>query len=266
MVLGTLIGMIIVLLFIILLDRKILGSIQGREGPVVVSFFGFLQAPIDGMKIFFKSVVFNRFSNKMVFFIAPLFVFFLSTVGWTFIPLSAIGGVFDLNYDLLIIYTLMSLGVLGFVLAAWAALSSNFPVLGAIREVVQMLAYELLIGFVFLILMLFTGTMGLRGCVAAQHSVWFIFLLTPVAFLFYVVIIAELHRTPFDLSEAEAELTAGYQTEHGGSAFSAFFLAEYNNVFILASVFTLGFIGGWLSPLFFFGAATLFSLKVVLVI
>ena len=239
---------IIMLLFVILLDRKILGSIQGREGPVVLGMFGLFQSPIDGMKIFFKTIIFNRFTNKFAFFLCPLVAFFLGTLYWSFLPTSSLGGVLDLTYDLLVVYTLMSLGVVAFVIAAWSAFLSKFPVLGAIRELVQMLAYELLTGLAFLTLMLFSGGMSFRNLIASQECVWFIFLITPFAILLFIVILAELHRTPFDLSEAEAELTAGYQAEHGGSAFSAFYLAEYNNVLVFSLIFVVSFLGGWFNP------------------
>lgn len=164
------------------------------------------------------------------------------------LPVTQYGGAVDFEYDLMSLNILGSVEVFIFVFATWAALSSKFPTLAALREVAQQCAVEALTGFCFLVVALYGGTLSIRAIVDAQEYVWYFFVVTPYAYIYYLAVLAELHRTPSDLTEAESELTAGYQAEHGGILFSLFYLSEYGGIVVSSILFSLLFLGGWFLP------------------
>jgi NADH-quinone oxidoreductase subunit H len=235
----------VILLLAINAERRWLAFAQGREGPSVAGSFGLLQTALDGLKVFLKTVAFSRGTAKITFFLLPVLLVVLGFFTWTILPLSPNGAVVDFSYDIVLAYFLLSWDVLAFVCAAWSAFGSKFPTLSALREIIQMCAFELVIGFCFLIAAVHAGTLSIHSCVEGQAAIWFGLVAWPYVFLFYLSMLAELHRTPFDLTEAESELTAGYQSEHGGILFSLFFLCEYNGVLLLSTLFSLLLLGGW---------------------
>lgn len=199
---------------------------------------------MDGFKVFLKTIVVSKKSNKIFFFILPLYLFISGFLKLTFLPVSTYGGNIDFKYDILIIHVLTVFDTLVFIIAAWSSFSSKFPSISTLRQVAQLCAFELVGSFCLLSVISLSGTLSFRGCIDAQQAVWFVFLLIPYAFLFFVVILAETHRTPADFMEAESEVTAGYQTEFGGVIFSFFYLAEYLSIIVLSIVYTALFFGG----------------------
>jgi NADH:ubiquinone oxidoreductase subunit H len=237
--------LVISLLVIVIAERKILAAMQGREGPSVVGLGGILQTAVDGLKVFFKNIVFSRRSFKIAFFVLPLILMFLNFFKIAYIPTSSTAAVGVFEYDIFLIYVITSIDVFVFILSSWMAFTSKFPTLAAVRELAQMCSFELVYGFCVLAVILNAGSLCFRTCIASQSFIWFFFILTPYAFLFFIAILAESHRIPIDTSESESELVAGYQTEHGGFNFSFFYLAEYGGIIISSLIFSILFLGGW---------------------
>jgi len=238
--------------------------VQGREGPSIVGVFGFGQTAVDGVKTFFKNIVVSRRSAKILFFLLPTLLLFFNFIKILFVPTSITGGVIDFEYDILIIYVLISFDVLVLVYASWVSFTSKFPTISSLREIAQLCSFELVSGFCLLSVVMHAGSLSLRTCIAAQHFVWFFFIITPYAYLFFVVVVAELHRTPVDLSEAESEIVAGYQSEFGGFNFSFFYLAEYSNLLISGIIYVALFLGGWNSVFCWFESDFFMTVKISL--
>jgi NADH-quinone oxidoreductase subunit H len=251
------------ILFTILGERRTLAEIQGREGPSVTGFGGFVQAIVDGMKTFFKAVLVSKRSFKVLFFMLPAGLLLVNIIKFAVLPLSKVGGFVDFEYDLAFLNLLGSFEVFIFVFASWVALSSKFPTIAALRGIAQQCAVEALTGFCFIIVALYAGSLSIRTVVESQEYVWYFFVVTPYAYVYYLAILSELHRTPSDVTEAESELTAGYQVEHGGILFSLFYLSEYGGIVVSAIVFSLLFLGGWFLPLGLGAHSLVLFLKVV---
>ena len=244
-ILVSTIMLVVSLLAVVIAERKILASMQGREGPSVVGLGGVLQTAVDGLKVFFKNTVFSRKSFKIAFFVLPLVLMFLNFLKIAYIPTSSSAAVGVFEYDIFLIYVITSIDVFVFILSSWLAFTSKFPTLAAVRELAQMCSFELIYGFCVLAVVLNAGSLCFRTCILSQNFIWFFFILTPYAFLFFVAILAESHRIPIDTSESESELVAGYQTEHGGFNFSFFYLAEYGSIIVSSIIFSIFFFGGW---------------------
>lgn len=247
----TLVPLLISIAFFTLAERKIMASIQRRRGPNVVGMWGLLQPFADGLKALIKELIIPYQANRFLFILAPCITFVLSLVNWAIMPFSYNEVIADLNYGLLYIYALSSLAVYGIILAGWVS-QSKYPFLGAIRSAAQMISYEVSIGFIFVIIALCAHSLNLMDIVYAQEvNGWFIVTLFPMAGVFFISIIAETNRAPFDLPEAEAEIVAGYNLEYSSIIFAFFFLGEYGNILLMSALFSLLFLGGWL-PLFSF--------------
>lgn len=230
-----------------LLERKVMAAMQRRMGPNVVGVLGLLQPLADGLKLLVKEPIIPRKANRFLFIAAPIIVLVLSLFGWVLLPLSMISLVdFDLN--LLYVIVVGVLEVYGILFAGWAS-NSKYALLGGLRASAQMVSYELAMGFVYLILVFLVGSFNLTDIVLYQRDIWFATTLFPMAVVFFIAMLAETNRTPFDLPEAEAELVAGYNVEYSGMLFAFFFLGEYSNMLFLSSIFSLVFLGGWLNPL-----------------
>jgi NADH-quinone oxidoreductase subunit H len=240
---------------IIYVDRKIWAAMALRRGPNVVGPFGLLQSFADGLKVFLKETIIPSAANRGLFLLAPILTFTVALVAWAVIPFSAKAVLADINVGLLYILAVSSLGVYGVIIAGWSS-NSKYPFFSALRAAAQMVSYEVSIGFVLISIVLWAGTFNLNGIVLAQkaHVLGFINgfafnpLLFPMAIVFLISSMAETARTPFDLTEAESELVAGYQTEYSSMSFALFWLGEYGNVLLMCALNAVLFWGGWLPP------------------
>jgi NADH-quinone oxidoreductase subunit H len=241
---------------IIYVDRKVLGAVMMRRGPNVVGPFGLLQSFADGLKVFLQETIIPSAANKGIFLLAPIVTFTVALVAWAVIPFDEGVVLANLNVGLLYVLAISSLGVYGIVMAGWAS-NSKYPFFSAMRAAAQMISYEVSIGFILVCVVLWAGTFNLSEIVAAQrghgfgvvNGYFFNLLLFPMWVMFFISCLAETQRAPFDLTEAESELVAGYQTEYSSMAFALFWLGEYANILLMCSLNTLLFFGGWLPPL-----------------
>lgn len=245
--------------FLTLVERKVLGGIQRRKGPNVVGFLGLLQPLADGIKLLSKEVVLPSASNKVVFFIAPILTFFLSLVSWVVIPFDLGIVLADLNIGVFYLFGISSLGVYGIMIAGWAS-NSRYAFLGALRSAAQMVSYEVSFGLILISIFLVVGSLNLTTIVIFQKGIWFIIPFFPLFLMFFVSILAETNRPPFDLPEAEAELVSGYNVEYSSAGFVLFFLGEYLNIILMSFLTVLLFLGGWNEGIFFFILKVLFIL------
>jgi NADH-quinone oxidoreductase subunit H len=240
---------------VIYADRKIWAAMALRKGPNVVGPFGLLQSFADGLKVFLKETIIPASANRGLFIIAPIITFTVALLAWAVIPFQEGWVLADINVGLLYILAISSLSVYGVIIAGWAS-NSKYPFYSALRAAAQMVSYEVAIGFVLIPVILFAGTFSLSGIVLGQQG--HIFgainayglnpLLFPMAVIFLISSLAETARPPFDLTEAESELVAGYQTEYSSMSFALFWLGEYGNVILMCAMNVLLFWGGWLPP------------------
>lgn len=242
------IPLLVAVAYFTIAERKIMAAIQRRRGPNVIGFIGLLQPLADGLKLFTKETIFPTNANVSIFLIAPSLTFILSLIGWAIIPFSE-GVVFsDINLGIIYLLAVSSLNVYGILFAGWSS-NSKYAYLGALRSAAQMISYEIAIGFTILNVVVCTGSFNLSTIVLAQQKIWYIIPLFPVFVIFYISMLAETNRHPFDLPEAEAELVSGYNVEYSGMTFALFFLGEYANMLLMSTVSAILFLGGWL-PIF----------------
>ncbi len=229
------------------MERKVLGHIQIRYGPMYTGFHGILQAVADALKLLIKEDVVPTGADRFLFWAAPIMVFVPSFVLYVSIPAAPGIVIKEVDLALFFVFAVAALFPLGFTLAGWAA-HNKYTLLGGLRAAAQQISYEVPMLLSFMGVVMLTGTMKLSGIVAAQKSIWFIFL-QPIGFIvFFITILAELNRTPFDMPEAESELVTGYNTEYSGMKFALLFLAEYSNMFVVSALTVLLFLGGWRGP------------------
>lgn len=244
-ILSIVIPLLISVAYFTIAERKLMGSIQRRRGPNVIGFLGLLQPLADGLKLFVKETILPSNSNILIFIIAPILTFILSLIGWAVIPMSENIVISDLNLGVLYLFAVSSLSVYGIVMAGWSS-NSKYPFLGSLRSAAQMISYEVSIGFIIVNICICTGSFNLSTIVLAQKNVWFIIPLFPMFILFYISMLAETNRHPFDLPEAEAELVSGYNVEYSAMTFALFFLGEYANMLLMSTFSSILFLGGWL--------------------
>nr|WP_202600166.1 NADH-quinone oxidoreductase subunit NuoH [Sphingobium yanoikuyae] len=259
--LSTIIGILVIALplmlavaMIIYADRKIWAAMALRRGPNVVGPLGLLQSFADGLKVFLQETIVPSASNKALFLIAPIITFTVALMAWAVIPFGVGVMVSNVNVGLLYILAISSLGVYGVVLAGWAS-NSKYPFYSAIRASAQMISYEVSIGFILITVVLWAGSFNMSAIVESQKGYYgflngngFNPLLFPMAIMFLISAMAETARAPFDLTEAESELVAGYQTEYSSMAFALFWLGEYANVILMCGLNAILFWGGYLPP------------------
>jgi len=259
---ATLVGILVIALplmlavaMIIYADRKIWAAMALRRGPNVVGPLGLLQSFADGLKVFLQETIVPSSANRGLFLLAPIITFTVALIVWAVIPFDVGVVVADINVGLLYILAASSLGVYGVIISGWAS-NSKYPFYSALRAAAQMVSYEVAIGFVLIAVVLWAGSFNLTTIVLEQRAHIFGFingfgfnpLLFPMAVVFLISSLAETARAPFDLTEAESELVAGYQTEYSSMAFALFWLGEYANVILMCALNALLFWGGWLPP------------------
>lgn len=260
--LATLVGILVIALplmlavaMIIYADRKIWAAMALRRGPNVVGPLGLLQSFADGLKVFLQETIVPTAANRGLFLLAPIITFTVALIVWAVVPFDLGVVLADINVGLLYVLAASSLGVYGIILAGWSS-NSKYPFFSAIRAAAQMVSYEVAIGFVLISVILWAGTFNLTGIVEAQRGVlgtpingFFLNpLLFPMAIVFFISALAETARAPFDLTEAESELIAGYQTEYSSMSFALYWLGEYANVILMCVLNATLFWGGYLPP------------------
>jgi len=250
------VGVLLSLAFLLLADRKIWAAVQWRRGPNVVGPFGLLQSFADFFKFVLKEIVIPAGADKVVFLLAPLISFILAFGAWAVIPFAPGWVVSDINVGVLYLLAISSLGVYGIIMGGWAS-NSKYPFLGSLRSAAQMVSYEVSIGFIIITVILLAGTMNLTGIVENQNGGllrWHAFqvptvvVMFPMAVMFFISLLAETNRPPFDLPEAESELVAGYQVEYSSTPYLLFMIGEYSNIVLMCTLITILFFGGWHAP------------------
>lgn len=228
-------------------ERKVLGAMQIRQGPMTVGPFGLLQPIADGIKLLSKETIVPTQSNGPVFLIAPMLLFTLALVAWAVIPVNAKWVLADINVGILYLFAISSMGVYGVIMAGWAS-NSKYAFLGGLRSASQMVSYEVSMGLVIVTVLLCVGSLNLTEIVVADRPAWVQIMLLPMLVVFLVSILAETNRAPFDLPEGESEITGGFMVEYSSMAYALFFLGEYANMILMSAMTTVLFLGGWLPP------------------
>lgn len=239
----------ILALFLIYFERKVAGAFQCRLGPNRVGPFGVFQSIADMLKILIKELIYLKNIDHFLFNLAPFFVLVASMLTFACLPWGNGLQVIDYNIGVFFMLAVSGLGIVGVLLAGWAS-NSKYSMIGAMRAGAQMISYEISIGLSILTIVALSGSMSVSGIVEAQYDGWFLFkghIPALIAFIIYLVAgSAEINRGPFDMAEAESELTAGYHTEYSGIHFGFYYLAEYLNLFIMGGIATTLFLGGWM--------------------
>lgn len=233
---------------LIWLERRLLALWQDRYGPNRVGPFGLLQVLADSIKIFAKEDWIPPFADKAVFIIAPAVIMVVVLMSFVVIPFAPGIQVVDLNIGLLFFLAMSSMGVYSVALAGWAS-NSKYSLIGGLRSVAQMLSYEVFMGLSLMGVVMLAGSFNLREIVEAQRDGWFIIPQFIGFIVFFIAGVAETHRLPFDLPEAESEIVAGFHSEYSGMKFGMFFIGEYLAITLISALTVTLFFGGWMGPL-----------------
>jgi len=246
-ILAFVVVVLVTMAYLTYAERRIIGAMQMRKGPNFVGPFGLLQPFADAVKLLTKETVIPTGSSPVVFFLAPMVTFSLAMIAWAVIPVHPGWVIANINVGVLYLFAVSSLGVYGIVMAGWSS-NSRYAFLGAMRSAAQMVSYEVSIGFVMISVLLTAGSLNLSQIVEAQRGLWFFIPHFPMFIIFFISVLAETNRHPFDLPEAESELVAGFMTEYSSMAFALFFLGEYANMIMMSGMVSILFLGGWLPP------------------
>ncbi|MBR6964306.1 MAG: NADH-quinone oxidoreductase subunit NuoH [Prevotella sp.] len=244
-------GYALIAIALIFMERKVCAYFQCRLGPMRVGYWGLLQVFADVLKMLIKEIFFVDKADKLLYIIAPLLVIIGSVGAFSFLPWNNGAVVLDFNVGIFLLTAISSIGVVGIFLAGWGS-NNKYSVVSAMRGAVQMISYEISLCLCLITAVILTGTLQISGIVEAQKDSWLIFkgfaaIPAIIAFLIFLVAgNAEANRGPFDMAEAESELTAGHHTEYSGMGFGFFYLAEFLNLFIIAGVAATVFLGGWM--------------------
>ncbi|MSR14507.1 MAG: NADH-quinone oxidoreductase subunit NuoH [Gammaproteobacteria bacterium] len=242
--------------YLTLLERKVIGYMQVRMGPNRVTFFGIkflggLGQPIaDAFKLLMKEIVIPNGADKVLFLLAPIVALAPALAAWAVVPFGSEIVLTNINAGLLYILALTSLGVYGIIIAGWAS-NSKYAFLGAMRSAAQIVSYEIAMGFALVGVLVAAGSLNLGEIVEAQRGnvlTWFWLPLFPLFLIYFISGVAETNRAPFDVTEGESEIVAGFHVEYAGMGFALFFLAEYANIILISGLTAVMFLGGWMSP------------------
>ncbi|MGN6607317.1 MAG: NADH-quinone oxidoreductase subunit NuoH, partial [Jatrophihabitans sp.] len=255
-VLGVFVFLVLMTLFAIVFERKVVGRMQNRIGPNRVGPWGVLQSLADGVKLAFKEEIIPLLADKPVYFLAPVVSAVPAFLAFSVIPFGPVVSMFghhtalqltDLPVGVLVVFACSSLGVYGIVLSGWAS-GSTYPLLGSLRSAAQMISYEVAMGLSMVAVFLYSNTMSTSGIVASQAHTWHVIPLFVSFAIYAIAVVGETNRAPFDLPEAESELVGGFHTEYSSMKFALFFLAEYINMVTVSALATTLFLGGWRAP------------------
>nr|YP_009504211.1 NADH dehydrogenase subunit 1 [Lactarius hatsudake]AWX52908.1 NADH dehydrogenase subunit 1 [Lactarius hatsudake] len=233
--------------FMTIIERKQLAAHQRRVGPNTTGYYGVLQPFSDALKLIVKETVIPSQSNKILFYLAPVSSLIFSLLGWGIIPFGQGLALSDFSLGILYTVALSSLGIYGILFAGWSA-NSTYAFLGSLRSTAAMISYELILSSAILIIIILTGSFNFTNIIENQQAIWYIIPLFPVFIFYFISILAETSRTPFDLQEAESELVAGFFTEHSSVPFVFFFLAEYTSIVLFSCITSILFLGGYHMP------------------
>ena len=235
---------LLVVAFVTVAERKTMASMQRRIGPNAVGYYGLLQAFADALKLIIKEYVAPTQANLILFFLGPMVTLFFSLLAFSVVSLGPFSWIADLEYGILFILAVSSVGTYGILIAGWSA-NSKFAFLGSIRSTAQLISYELAISSVIILVILISRSLSLNVNVLLQKIVWFSLPIFPVLLIFFIAAVAETNRGPFDLAEAESELVSGFMTEHSAVIFVFFFLAEYASILLMCILTSTLFLGGY---------------------
>jgi len=244
-----LVPLFVVVAYLTMMERKVIGYMQGRVGPNRVGLRGMLQPIADTVKLLNKELIFPSQSNRYLFFIAPMLSLAPALAAWAVVPFAQGWVLANVNAGVLYLFAVTSLGGLGILVAGWAS-NSKYAFFGALRSVAQVISYEIALGFSLVGVLLLANSMNLSTIIQRQSGGlwhWYWIPLLPLFVIYWISSLAETNRAPFDVAEGESEIVAGFHVEYAGMGFAIFFLAEYANMILISAVTSIFFFGGYLS-------------------